>query len=93
MEGVLALMIPIVAVGGFFGWMISLSPMGKAIADRLRHGPIPRPGAGTPEEMAELVDSVDALRREVAELAERVDFTERLLGQQQAGAQLGRPRT
>ena len=80
MEGALALMIPIVAVGGFFAWAISMSPMGRALADRVRHGPIPR--AGTGEDPSELADSVDALRREVAELAERVDFTERLLGQQ-----------
>ena len=92
MEGVIALMIPIVAVGGFFAWMISLSPVGKAIADRLRHGRQPR-GGGTEEDQAELVDSVEELRREVAELAERVDFTERLLGQQRASEQLGRPRT
>lgn len=92
MEGVIALLIPIVAVGGFFGWMISLSPVGKAIADRLRHGPLPRPGSGgTSEEMAELVENVDALRREVAELAERVDFTERLLGQQQQHSAKLRP--
>ena len=77
MEGVIALMIPIVAVGGFFGWMIALSPLGKALADRLRHGP-PRP-AGDDQE--QLVEGVEQLRREVAELAERVDFTERLLGQ------------
>ena len=74
--------IPIIAVGGFFAWMISLSPLGKAIAERLRHGPVPRGGAGTTEDQAELVENVDQLRREVAELAERVDFTERLLGQQ-----------
>lgn len=91
MEGVIALMIPIVAVGGFFAWMISLSPLGKAIAERLRHGPVPRGGTGTSEEHAELVDSVDELRREVAELAERVDFTERLLGQQRVSGQLGKP--
>jgi hypothetical protein len=91
MEGVLALMIPIVAVGGFFAWAISMSPVGKAFADRLRHGPVPKPGTG--EDTLELAESVDALRREVAELAERVDFTERLLGQQQQpGGQLGRPR-
>ena len=83
--GALAIFIPIISVGGFFAWMISLSPLGKALAERLRHGPVPRPGvAGTAEDVAELVDSVDALRREVAELAERVDFTERLLGQQKA---------
>jgi len=38
--------IPIIAVGGFFAWMISLSPLGKALAERLRHGPVPR-GGGT----------------------------------------------
>jgi hypothetical protein len=93
MEGVLALFIPIVAVGGFFAWMISLSPMGKALADRLKHGPVPRPGpGGNGEEMLELADSVDALRREVAELAERVDFTERLLGQQRGAEQSGKLR-
>ena len=90
MEGVIALMIPIVAVGGFFAWAISMSPVGKAFADRLRHGPVPKSGTG--EDALELAESVDALRREVAELAERVDFTERLIGQQQGGGQLGRPR-
>jgi hypothetical protein len=80
--GMIGVFIPIIAVGGFFAWMISLSPLGKAIAERLRHGPVPRGGAGTAEDQAELVESVDQLRREVAELAERVDFTERLLGRQ-----------
>jgi hypothetical protein len=89
MEGVLALLIPIVAVGGFFAWMISLSPVGKAYAERLRHGPA---NAGASEDHAELAESVEQLRREVAELAERVDFTERLLGQQKAGGQLPKAR-
>jgi hypothetical protein len=88
--GALAIFIPIISVGGFFAWMISLSPLGKAIAERLRHGPVPRGGTG--EDQAELVESVEQLRREVAELAERVDFTERLLGQQQAAGQIGKPR-
>jgi len=91
MEDVLALMIPIVAITGFFGWMISLSPLGKALADRLKHGPQPV-SAGTTEEQAELLESVEQLRREVAELAERVDFTERLLGQQRVSEQIGRPK-
>jgi len=92
MEGVLALMIPIVAITGFFGWLISLSPLGKALAERVKHGPTPR-GAGESEELqAELVEGVEQLRREVAELAERVDFTERLLGQQQQREQIARPR-
>lgn len=87
--GVIGVFIPIIAVGGFFAWMIALSPLGKAVAERLLRGP--RPGGG--EDQAELVESVEQLRREVAELAERVDFTERLLGQQQATGQLGKPRT
>jgi hypothetical protein len=87
MEGVLALMIPIVAVGGFFAWMISLSPVGKAYAERLRGG-----GGGGHTGSEELVASVEQLQREVAELAERVDFTERLLGQQRGGERLGPPR-
>ncbi|HEV8266511.1 MAG TPA: hypothetical protein VGQ06_16300 [Gemmatimonadales bacterium] len=89
----IALMIPIVAVGGFFAWMISLSPVGKAWAERLRHGVVPPPGAAaSPEAQEEMQEALDQLRREVAELAERVDFTERLLGQQRGSERLGPPR-
>jgi len=91
MEDVLALMIPIVAVGGFFAWMLALSPVGKAYAERLRGGA--RKGASREGEgNEELIESVEQLRREVAELAERVDFTERLLGQQRGAVRLGPPR-
>jgi len=89
MQGVLALMIPIVAVGGFFAWMIALSPVGKAYADKLRGH---KSHAGDAEGQEELLESVEQLRREVAELAERVDFTERLLGQQRGAERLGPPR-
>jgi aldehyde:ferredoxin oxidoreductase len=89
MEGVLALMIPIVAVGGFFAWMITLSPVGKAYADKLRGH---KASTGDGEGQEELLESVEQLRREVAELAERVDFTERLLGQQRGGERIGPPR-
>ena len=58
--GAIAVFIPIIAVGGFFAWAISLSPVGKAFADRLRHGAQPRPGTG--EDTQELAESVDALR-------------------------------
>ncbi len=65
MEDIIAVFIPIIAIGGFFAWMISLSPVGKAFAERLKHGPVPRDGAGTAEEHAELVETVEQLRREV----------------------------
>jgi hypothetical protein len=86
---VIAIFIPIVAVGGFFAWMISLSPLGKALAERLRHGPVPRSLPG--HERDEVLAAVDDLRREVAELAERVDFTERLLARQKDAARLQPP--
>ena len=92
MEDILALFIPIVAVSGFFLWMISLSPVGKAYAERLRGGKAAAQDGISPEEHTELIETVEQLRREVAELAERVDFTERLLGQGQAAGQLGKPR-
>jgi hypothetical protein len=87
--GEVGVFIPIVAMGGFFAWMIALSPVGKALAERLLHG---SKAAGAPQDTPELMETVEELRREVAELAERVDFTERLLGQQRAEPQLGKPR-
>jgi hypothetical protein len=51
---------------------LSISPIGRALADRLR-------GKGAPAQDPELLAEVDALRQEVAELHERVDFAERIL--------------
>ena len=84
--GVVGVFIPIVAVSGFFLWMISLSPLGKALAERLRRGAVAPPRDTA--EQAELLSAVEDLRREVAELAERVDFTERLLARQQPADRL-----
>jgi hypothetical protein len=47
-------------------------PFGEAIADRIR-------GAAQPEQG--LTEEVDALRARLAEVEERLDFTERLLAQ------------
>lgn len=54
---------------------ILIRPLVTAIADRIR----PSRHEPPPVESAELVDEVRAMRQELAELAERVDFTERLL--------------
>jgi len=72
----LALVIPIVAVGGFFLWMISLSPVGKAYAEKLRGQTARSAGTGDNEQVLE---ELEQLRHEVAELSERMDFAERLL--------------
>ena len=83
--GVIGVFIPIVSVGGFFAWMIALSPVGKAYAEKLRHSGQRDEVGGEHEELR---GTVEDLRREVAELAERVDFTERLLAQKQAAEKL-----
>ena len=69
MEGILAV---IFLFGGGTLFLLSVSPVGRAVADRLRGQ---APSGGDPELLAE----VDALRQELAELQERVDFAERVL--------------
>ena len=68
-EGILAI---ILIFGGGTLFLLSISPVGKALADRLR-------GNVEPMQDPELLAEVDALRHEVAELHERVDFAERIL--------------
>ncbi len=81
MEGIFAITF---IFGGGSLFLLSISPVGKAIAERIRsHGAVP---TQDPELLAE----VDSIRREVSELQERVDFTERLLMQQQERAQVAR---
>lgn len=78
-EGVLAITF---IFGGGTLFLLSISPVGKALAERIRsHGAVP---ARDPELLAE----VDALRQEVSELHERMDFTERLLANQRSDAKL-----
>jgi hypothetical protein len=83
MEDVVALMIPMVAIVGFFGWMIAVT-ITKAQNARLQAQ------AATPDmgDKEEVLAAVEELRREVAELAERVDFTERLLSKVRGAEQL-----
>lgn len=81
MEGILAVTF---IFGGGTLFLLSMSPVGKAIAERIR-------GQGAvPMHDPELLAEVDSIRREVSELQERVDFTERLLMQQQERAQVAR---
>jgi hypothetical protein len=80
MEGVLAITF---IFGGGTLFLLSLSPVGKALAERIRgHGAHPAPD---PEMLAE----VDALRADIAELHERMDFAERLLAQRPEPGKIG----
>ncbi len=84
-----AVLIPITAIGGFFGLMI-VRTLSKAYTAKLQAGN--QAGAGSQARQEELAATVEELRREVAELAERVDFTERLLAKQHEGPKLAPPR-
>lgn len=71
----------VIAVMGIFGGgtlvLLSMSPIGKAIAERIRHG------KGTIGPDPEVLGELEQLRNDVTELQERVDFTERMLAQKQ----------
>jgi hypothetical protein len=80
MEDILAI---VFLFGGGTLAAVAFSPIGRALADRIR-GRIA--GPDTTADVAELRDTMTAemqgLRQEVSELAERLDFTERLLAKQ-----------
>jgi hypothetical protein len=81
-EGVLAI---IFIFGGGTLFLLAISPVGKALADRIRHGAQPLGAGGTePEVLTEL----EQLRADVGELQERGDFAERLLSQKLAAGEL-----
>jgi hypothetical protein len=79
MEGVLAITF---IFGGGTLFLLSVSPVGRALAERIR-------GSAQPAADPELLADVEALRHEVAELHERVDFAERLLAQRQEPGKVG----
>jgi len=80
MEGLFAITF---IFGGGTLFLLSISPVGKALADRLR-------GRTGPVQDPELLAEVDALRHEVAELQERVDFAERILLSSHERGELGK---
>ena len=69
---------------------LSISAIGRALADRLRGKSI-EPGVD-PAELDALRDEVAGLRQQFGELAERQDFTERLLGQARERGLLNAPK-
>jgi hypothetical protein len=77
-----AVLIPIVLFGGFFTWLI-VRTLSKAYTTKLQAGGVASPALEARQE--ELAAALDEVRREVAELAERVDFAERLLAKGRDG--------
>jgi len=84
--------------GGGTLFLLAISPIGRAIADRIRGtggagGTAGRGDAGRAEQRAdEAVEELQQLRREVAELAERMDFLERLQAKPRDPDRLAPPR-
>ena len=74
-EGILAITL---IFGGATAFLLAISPIGRAVAERIR-------GQASTSTDPQLLADVDALRHDVAELQERVDFTERLLAQREHG--------
>jgi len=88
MEDVLAV---VFIFGGGSLFLLAISPIGKAVAERIRGGAPNAPGAvhealeGLREEM---LTELQQLRKDVNELGERVDFTERMLAQRREAERL-----
>lgn len=73
MEDILAI---IFIFGGGIVIAVAFSPIGKAIADRLR-GPVQQTLPS--EEIDEVRSQLQGIQEQISELAERQDFTERML--------------
>src|SRR5947209_8121037 len=77
--------------------LVLSGPVGKALAERIRGKSASAGGGDVRSELAEHKEALDqeleAVRREVADLAERVDFAERLLAKQREGERLAPPRS
>lgn len=79
-EGVLAI---IFIFGGGTLFLLAVSPVGRALADRIKRQGMPAVPDDVRHEIedtrAELLEEMGRLRTEVGEMAERLDFAERLL--------------
>lgn len=80
--------------GGGTLFLLAMSPVGRALADRIR-GRAAGLGEDARGELeglrTELLGEVQQLRTEVSELGERMDFAERLLAQRKEGGRLAPP--
>ena len=73
MEDILAL---VLIFGGGTVIALGFSPIGRAIGERIRGRAQP---AGDATQLSSVLDELEHVRRELAELQERMDFAERLL--------------
>ena len=72
---------------------VGFSPLGRALADRIRGRPVTQDAEELRAELAEArevhAEELQQVRQEVADLAERLDFAERMLAQQREAPRVG----
>jgi hypothetical protein len=85
-------MVDLIAVILLFGggtlFLLAVSPIGRAFAERIKARPRAAADVGVSEDVHA---DVQELRREVAELVERMDFMERLLAKSRDAERLAPP--
>lgn len=88
MEDILAI---VLIFGGLAAFLLSISPVGRAIADRIRADG-EAPSRETLDKLREsqlaVLEDLEQVRQELAEVQERLDFTERLLARQREAGRL-----
>ncbi len=73
--------------------LVAYSPVFRAIGNRIMHGRSLGPGQpADTSRMDELSDEMNAMRRQLLETQERLDFTERMLAQARERGALGAPK-
>jgi len=83
----------VIAVAGFFATVIVafvvFGPFGRAVAAKITRSSLNAPGAEFAGQLEALEERMEGLTQQVSELAERQDFTERLLAKTREKGQLG----
>ena len=88
MEDIIAI---VLLFGGGTLFLLSVSPVGRAIAHRIKGTGSVAPAdvmRQLEETQSHVLDELDAMRQDLAEVQERLDFTERLLARHREVGQL-----
>ena len=91
MQEILAI---VLIFGGGAMFLLAISPIGRAVADRIRaNAPAAPAGEESVRRLQEtqqtILDDLEAVRQELGEVQERLDFAERLLAQHREAPRVG----
>jgi hypothetical protein len=77
--------------GGLTAFLLAISPIGRAVADRIRrggNGPSRESLQRIEESYLAVLEEMESLRQELTDVQGRIDFAERLLARQPAAERL-----